>query len=154
MQIRGHLTITDSDTGNKIADQQNKVVQSGRTAFLDLIGKITGADLTGMTHIAIGSAQSVTVSDTDITLADEFHRMPVTNIAAASPNSINVVSLFHKDDCRTVITEAGIFGGSSATDTADTGTLFTHVAFDPPIDNSQADNRNLTASWEISLLND
>ncbi len=154
MQIRGHLIIKDSDSGKTIADKHNKVVQSGRTSFLNLIGKITGADLTGMTHIAIGNAQSVTVSDTDITLAGESQRMPVTNIAVASPNSINVVSLFHKNDCRTVITEAGIFGGSSATDTSDTGTLFTHVAFDPPIDNSQVDNRNLTASWEISLLND
>ncbi len=151
MIISGVLSLQDSDSGELLSKSTNRIVQSGRTSFLGLMGNISNADRTGMTHIAIGTGSPVTVTDSDINLTDEYHRNSITSITLPDLNTLNVVSLFNKDDCRTVITEAGIFGGSGASSDADSGTMFSHVALIPPVDNSSSNNRNLTASWEIHL---
>ena len=124
------LTAKDIHTGEVIVKTgKNLIVNSGKALVCDILMDKSGYD-TGLTYQAIGTTDTaVDVGDT--TLTAEAARKAVT-FKSRLVNVVTFSTFFTAGESTYNITEAGVFGHSSASVTPDSGVMFSHwlVAFD------------------------
>lgn len=120
---------------------KNLVVKAGRNLIRDLLSLYPG--VTGITHFAIGTG-TTKQAESDVKLVNEVHRGGITK---ASPSDCQCIWQYYLDTATAndeVITEAGLFGGT-ATDTADSGSLYCRVKLDEGIEKTS--DISITFSW-------
>ena len=146
LMIKGSVVIRNADTGEILAENHNMVVARGRTAILELVAGITNV---GVTWLALGPS-STTPADTDYKLGSEACRSQLIE-KTVSGDSIILSTFFNGGGAgvNSVFEEAGLFGGSGAGATINSGTLYAHTLVS--FDNSSANN--LTATWTLTLSN-
>jgi hypothetical protein len=129
---RWRLTATHIKTGKRIVKEgSNLRVTVGSELVGDMLIDRSGYD-TGLTYQAIGtSATAVAVGDTQLTT--EVFRKLITSKTRAV-NVITFSTFLTASESTFDIQEAGIFGHSTASGTANSGILFSHWLVD--FDNS------------------
>lgn len=103
----------------------NTACNAGRTIALNLIGNQGG---TGVTYFAVGVGSPVSPSNTDTQLVSEFYRTTITSVVI-SGNQVLLATNFSTGVGNTTYTEAGLFGGATASGTANSGSLFAHALY-------------------------
>ena len=144
LKIHGRVEIRNADTGELLAANDNLVVGTGRQNILEVMA---GLESVGVRYIALGTS-STPVTDNDIKLGAEACRSQMVEKTVSGDNLI--MSAFFNGGGSGVnsnFKEAGIFGGSSATNTANSGALICHTLVN--FDNTSA--QNLTATWTLTL---
>lgn len=138
------LIIRDAKTGEiKSKDViQNTFVTVGKNS---IAAKLRGADGKGViTYCALGTdATAPDLSDT--TLGTEIERKLVS-VRSSSGNVATFQTFFTTSEANGSLREAGLFG-DDATDTVDTGTLFSKLA----INRTKTSSDTLTLSWDITI---
>lgn len=143
---RGILTARHIKTGKEIVIVKNNLIV---TVGLQLVGDLlidkSGYD-TGLTYQAIGtSATSPAVGDT--TLTAEAARKAITT-RTRSGADCTFTTFFTAAESTYAIEEAGVFGHSTATASADSGVLFSHwlVSF-----NNSGGTYDLTFDYVLTI---
>lgn len=144
IELKGRVTIRNADTGEILAEDHNMVVGVGRQAIL---GLMAGTQSVGVTYIALGTS-SAAVSDNDTQLGAEACRSQMTERTVSGDNLI-MSSFFNggSPGVASAFEEAGVFGGASASPTANSGILYCHALV--TFDNTSA--QNITATWTLTL---
>lgn len=104
---------------------KNLACNAGRTALLNFIASAGGS--TGITYFAVGTGTTAPLA-TDTQLGTEVFRKAITS-TTISGNQILISTFFLAAEGNFSYTEAGPFGGASATSTANTGTLYAHAPY-------------------------
>lgn len=103
----------------------NLVVDAGRNLIRDLMA---GKETKGIQYIAIGTG-STTPAPTDTKLESEVYRDTITRLLYSN----GVLTVHYYLDAESAngynLTEAGLFGGSTATSSKNTGILYSRVTF-------------------------
>lgn len=101
----------------------------------------------GLTYHAIGTGTTTPASG-DTTLTTEVARKAFSTRDRAA--AVITLSVFYLgSECNYYIREAGIFGGDNASETADSGDLFSH--FLQAYDNSGGSPNDLTWDYDLTL---
>lgn len=117
------------------------------TVGLRMVGDLLIDDeTTGITYHAIGTDATAPASG-DTTLGSEQNRKQVTTRTRAS-QTITLSTFYSSSESTYNIAECGLFGGASATASADTGILFSHYA--ETYDNSSG-SYDLTFEYEVTV---
>lgn len=111
----------------------------------NIVDAFIGADI-GPAYHAIGTGTTNPVIG-DTTLTAEVSRRSVTSMVRTS-SSVTVSTFFPVAECTYNIKESGVFGGSSASTSPDTGTLISHYL--QSYDNT-AGSYDLTFSWMLVI---
>ena len=124
---------------------KNLIVDTGHYLVGDMLMDETGYD-TGLTYHAMGTGATA-VAAADLTLTTETSR----KIMTAKSRLLGVVTystFFTAAESTYAIKEAGVFGHSTASAAADSGSLFSHylVTFD-----NSGGNYDLTFSYVLSI---
>jgi len=150
LQLEGHatLTVTDPKTGKVIKriTTHNLIVSVGKYYLGDmLIDKDAGHD-TGLTYTAIGTDNTAPVI-ADTTLGSEQNRKQITS-RTRNAKEITLSTFFTAAESTYNIKEAGIFGHSTATGSADSGKLFAHwlVSYD-----NSGGNYDMTFDYVLTI---
>lgn len=112
-----------------VIEGENLIVSTGKYLVGQMLIDVSGYD-TGLTYCAIGTgATAPVVGDTKLTT--ESARLAITSKTRVT-NVITLSTFFTAAQSTYNIKEAGIFGHSTASGSADTGQLFSHwlVSFD------------------------
>lgn len=144
ISLKGRVTIRNAETGEILAEDHNMVVGVGRQAIL---GLMAGTETVGVTYIALGTS-STAVTDNDIQLGAEACRSQMVERTVSGDNLI--MSAFFNGGATGVASdfkEAGVFGGTTATGTANSGILYCRALVN--FDNTSA--QNITATWTLTL---
>lgn len=106
----------------RIIKINNLITNSGKES---IASGLAGIDLSGeITYMAVGtSATAPSVTNTQLTAELDRKQVSVRSVIA---NVATFETFFRTDEANGTIQEAGLFGGS-ATDTANSGTMFTHA---------------------------
>lgn len=144
ISLKGRVTIRNAETGEILAEDHNMVVGVGRQAIL---GLMAGTETVGVTYIALGTS-STAVTDNDIQLGAEACRSQMVERTVSGDNLI-MSAFFNGGDTGVAsdFKEAGVFGGSTATGTANSGILYCRALVS--FDNTSA--QNITATWTLTL---
>lgn len=109
-------------------ETHNVACNAGRSTLLNFLGAATG--LTGVTYFAVGTGTlpASGPSSGDTQLVTEVFRKGITSVTV-SGNQVLLACNFLTTEGNYTYTEAGLFGGSTASGTANSGTLFAHAAY-------------------------
>lgn len=110
-------------------ESHNAACNAGRTILLNFVAAVGGQ--VGVTYFAVGTGVSPTSSApgaTDTALWTEYYRQAIGTTTIAG-NQLDLSTAFGSSVANTTYTEAGVFGGSSATGTANTGSLYAHASY-------------------------
>jgi hypothetical protein len=91
-------------------------------------------------YLAVGTGGNA-ISGSDTQLQTEIFRTPVTSQTKTATGEVKTEFVIFNDEAIGAIKEIGIFGGSSATGTANTGVLISRILW----------NFNKTADKEINI---
>lgn len=122
--------------------KHNMVVDDG---FNLLLNFLQGSSVSGIQYVALGSATTAPVN-TDHTLGNEVIRIQVSSFSM-SPNDLTVTGYFDETMANVLLGEAGLFG-NGASIAANSGTLYSHVTFNPFTKNNL---ESLTAQWDLGF---
>lgn len=147
MRYKGHIRLLRADTRELLAEADNLVVDTGLSLALQCL--TPGGDgnplSLPLTYCAIGTG-TTTPAHTDTTLTTESARAQITLGAVVAADS--TIQTFMPSAIAGIhIKEVGLFGGATASETADSGTLFSHALLD--YDNS-VNLFDLVVTWVIS----
>lgn len=140
------ITVIDVESGNVVQTikKHNIVTTSGKNLVRDLLGMVAG--ITGLNYIAVGTDNTaVTISDT--ALGTEVFRDTFTDKIYTSGNVNFRYYLDSSSANGNTLVEAGLFG-DDATGSADSGTLFAHVAHTAIVKTSSV---AVTYSWDVTI---
>lgn len=140
------ITIRDAKTGRiKSRDViKNTFCTVGKNAIADAL-KGTETNNRGIiTYCAVGTS-AVAPAPADTKLGAEIFRKLVS-VRSVTANVANFQTYFTTSEANGSLREAGLFG-DSATGTADSGTLFSHLA----INRTKTSSDTLTFSWDITI---
>ncbi|NSW52213.1 MAG: hypothetical protein HPY85_06890 [Anaerolineae bacterium] len=130
-------------TGKLVAESQNLVVDDGIEFILDrMIGDESGS----LAFLAIGTGNTAAANGQS-TLATETERKAFSS-QSRSGYAIECRAFFPADDCSIEIEEVGIFGGSSASESADSGKLVSRALLN--YDNSSGEY-DLLFVWTFTI---
>jgi len=144
IKITGNVVIKNTDTGEILAENHNLVVTGGKTFLAKMLAK---TETTGITYIALGTGQTA-VQSTDYQLVNEIKRAQVAQ-TEQSGNKVTFSTFFSGTEVavQTIIYECGLFGGSTATASANSGTMVARTL--NTFDNTNANN--ITCIWTLTL---
>lgn len=143
----GHLTLVLGDKDFNPRDVQrvkNLITDAAKTSMASALRGVTSNSQGIITYCALGT-DGTAPADADTTLGSELDRKLVSVRSSAS-NVATFQTYFTTSEAVGTLLEAGLFG-DSATDTADTGTLFAHTA----INRTKTANDTLTLYWDITI---
>jgi hypothetical protein len=122
---------------------ENVFCNPGRYSILD---RMAGLNEGHLLYLALGNG-TAEPSITDTKLANETFRKLITT-KARDGLFVRTSTYLATDEANGTHTEIGLFGGSNATSTKDSGALFTHAS----INISKASNESLTIDYDIEAL--
>lgn len=143
--LRGRVQIRNARTGQLLAENKNVVVEGGLFVFASTIGGVSG--YSGAAWCAIGTGTTTPLT-TDTALGTESSRCQVTSSSAAG-GTVLIQTYFLAANCGYNIKELGLFGGPTASATANSGTLIAHVLASYDNSSSPVD---LMVTWAITLM--
>lgn len=111
--------------GERRKEFRNLACNAGRTALLNFIASAGGS--TGITYFAVGTGTAAPLA-TDTQLGNEVFRKAVSS-TTVSGNQILISTFFLAAEGNFSYTEAGPFGGTGASGTANSGTLYAHAPY-------------------------
>lgn len=119
----GTFTVIDKNGETVI---HNRIMDT----VLDQLSKVLQGDTPDLEieYLAIGTG-STAVTDADTTLDTEIFRTAYTTRTVGATGVINHLFVIQDSEAIAQWKEIGIFGGSTATSSADTGTLISRVLF-------------------------
>lgn len=103
---------------------ENMLMNAGRNQVLTFIGQAT-APATFSQQFAVGTGTIYTVQPSDTSLSTELARVAPASFSIVG-NTVTVTSTFTTGQANGTWSNAGLFG-VSATSTANSGTLMTHI---------------------------
>lgn len=146
LKVTGHVkaefrnVITGEVT---IIENHNLVTTVGLTS---MAGALRGNTLKGyITYCAVGTDNTTPVL-ADTVLGTEIAR----KLVSVRSNTLGVASFqtfYNTSEANGSIEEAGLFGDSTATATADSGTLFCHTLFS----RVKTSSETLTLTWTVTI---
>lgn len=123
---------------------RNMLMNAGRNQVLTFIGQAT-APATFSQQFAVGTGTIYTVQPSDTSLATELARIAPASFSIVG-NTVTVTSTFSTIQANGTWSNAGLFG-ISATGTANSGTLMTHILCSFTKTSASA----ITSDWSMSL---
>ncbi len=149
LRVIGRLRIFD-DHGFLLSESKNLVVNTGLSAIVNALANSTGVP--GILQFALGTGTNAVVA-TNTTLQTEVFRTPPTNNFALSQNVLESDLYLPTGSANgNVITEAGLFVGTTATNTANSGVMLARVTFaNPTSPNPKTSVVALTFQWQITF---
>ena len=110
-----------------VVEARNQLMAAGRTSILSYIGGASGNTTAFGKYLAIGTGVLQATSPSDTALVNEVYRVAqTTNTVQGSQMDVNFQ--IPSASAQVTMTESGLFGGTAST-TAGSGTLVTHVLF-------------------------
>ena len=133
------IKVIDKNTQTETTDTvKNRIMNNTLDELLKVLqGSATNLQIK---YLALGTG-STAVTDSDTTLDTEIFRTPVTTSTKTGTGQLTTLFVVLDSEAVASITEIGIFGGSSATSSANSGTLISRILW----------SRNKTASEEIQF---
>lgn len=146
-QVRGTVTLTlrDAKTGRiKSRDVvKNMFVTIGKTGVAGALIQESGKGY--ITYCAVGTG--TTAPDlTDTQLETELFRKLIS-VRSRSSNVATFQTYYTTSEANGTLREAGLFGDSTASGTANSGTLYARTA----INRTKTSSDTLTISWSITI---
>ena len=92
-------------------------------------------------YLALGTS-ATTVTNTDTQLGSEIFRTPITEQIKAATGTLRTEFVILDTEGVGLIEEIGLFGGSTATSSADTGTLISRILW----------SKNKTSNEELNII--
>jgi hypothetical protein len=119
------IKIKDKITGKiKTEELHNRLMNA---ALQELVKPLTGtAANLEIKYLALGTGTTA-VTDNDTSLATEIFRTPDTSLSANATGQITSEFIVLSSDATATISEIGIFGGTSATLTANVGICISRI---------------------------
>jgi|SRR5579875_3627592 len=108
-------------------ESHNQLMVAGRTELLTFVGASGGSTTPFGKYLAIGTGVLQATSPTDTQLVNEVYRV-LQSAFTVQGSQVDLNFQIPAASAQVVMTEAGLFGGS-ASGTANSGTLCTHVLF-------------------------
>lgn len=128
-----------------VVESHNQLMTAGRALLLGYAGATGGSTTAFGKYLAIGTGTLQATNPADTSLVNEvFRKIQASNTVQGSQIDINFQ--LASGDAQTTFTEAGLYGGS-ASGTANSGTLCTHVLF-----SYTKGNWSLSADYLINLI--
>ncbi len=112
--------------GRQVVEVHNLITSAGRTQILTFMGN-AGTTTAFAQYYAVGTGAIYSVQASDTSLATEFFRAAPASYAVVG-NQVTVTTNFTSAQAIGTYTNAGLFG-VSATGTAGSGTLCTHILY-------------------------
>ena len=122
----------------------NVFCNAGKYTILERMGG-TDAKTGIITYLALGSG-TTTPANTDTKLETETYRHPTTT-GNRTELVVCISTFIPTDEANDTHKEMGLFG-DDASDTADSGTLYTHVA----IDETKSSGESITINYDLESL--
>jgi hypothetical protein len=113
--------------GKLVVEARNKLMSAGRTQILSFIGA-SGTTTAFSQYYAVGTGAIYTIQPSDVLLAGELFRAIPASFAVVG-NAVTVTTPFSTGQANGTYTNAGLFGGGTATSTSGTGVLMTHLLY-------------------------
>ena len=131
-----------------VHESRNLLCTAGRTALLNYVGSQTSTNQPFGKYFSLGTTSINTVNPGDTSVVGEiFRKLPAT--ANVTGTQIDIATALANGDAVGTLTNAGLYGGASATGTLGTGTLYTHSLITP---NFVKDNsHSYTSDYLLSL---
>jgi hypothetical protein len=104
---------------------RNMLMNAGRNQILMFIGQLTAPGVFSQIF-SVGTGTIYAVQPSDTTISGELARIAPASFSIVG-NTVTVTSTFSTSQANGSWTNAGLWGGGSATTTLGTGTLFTHL---------------------------
>lgn len=139
------LLLQDVNTGELIEDYyKNLVTTAGKVSMAAALRGDTSSNKGIITYCAVGTGTNApALADTD--LQTELDRKLV-GVRSNSSNAAIFQTFFNTSEANGTLREAGLFG-DDATDTADSGTMFTRTA----INRTKNSSQTLLIYWSITI---
>lgn len=129
----------------QVVEAHNLITTFGRTQILNFIGA-SGTTTAFAKYYAVGTGTIFKVDASDPQLTNEiFRAVPASYSVIGS--QVTITTNFTSSQANASYTEAGIFGGSSASGTANSGSLFTHLLYNY----TKTNLSGITSDYVISL---
>ena len=136
------------EDGKLVREQENLVVNSGFDILLkNLAGTQSVVETLEIQRLAVGTGSNA-VSASDTQLQTEIDRNAVTSFTVTT-NTITARVDFSASESVGTLTELGVFVNTTATDTADSGVLFSRVLLDSAY--GKASTKTLTVEWQLTI---
>jgi hypothetical protein len=147
IKITGECTVTirDAKTGRiKSVDHvKNLVTTLGKGG---IAGGLTASASVGyISYCAVGTGTTAPAAG-DTKLQTETYRKLVS-VRSVAANVFTAQTFFNTTEANATLREAGLFGNDTATGTADSGTLYCHLA----INRVKSSSDTLTLSWALTV---
>lgn len=145
VKVQGSVQIYSATTNELLFEEHNLVVNTGLGHLLDLLDGTTGTPL-ALAKLALGTGTSASTSTMTVLESEGFRKN--INQIKREELSIKTLTMLEMSEAIGTWTEAGLFL-SDATDSANTGTLFSRVIFSPSV--VKTDEDAIVIVWTISL---
>jgi hypothetical protein len=109
----------------QVEEAHNLITTSGRTQLLTFAGSNTTTAAFSQ-YFSVGTFPINTVSPGDTNVAGELARY-VPSDYTVTGNTVDISTFFGTSQGNGILTNAGLYGGGSATSTLGTGVLYTHA---------------------------
>jgi len=129
------IKVTDKVTGEVTEETiKNRIMD----AALDELIKVLNGDAVdmGIAYIALGTGNTA-ITNTDTVLDTEIFRTAAVSKTKTSTGELTSIFIVLDSEAVATIEEIGIFGGSTATASADTGTLISRILWHKVKSNSE-----------------
>lgn len=136
------MTLRERDRYS-VAEFHNLITTNGYLAINQFLGS-AGTNLTFAKYLALGNGSISAPASGDTSLVNEVYRA-IPNLTTIVSNTTDITTYTSSAQAQFVMTEAGLFTGS-ATGTANSGTLATHVL--APYDNTDAKPK----AWDYIII--
>jgi hypothetical protein len=131
-----------------VYEQKNSIMTAGITALLTLAGvnSLSGQFPWGQ-YFSVGTGGITGITPSDNSVAGENFRK-ISTLSTITGNQNDISTFFAQSEGNTTYTNAGLYGGSGASSTNGTGTLYAHVLY--PYTKSSANP--ITNDYVIQLV--
>ena len=112
-----------------VYEQKNSIMSAGIAALLQYAGanSLSGLFPWGQ-YFSVGTNQITGVTPLDTSVAGEAFRK-LTTLSTVTGTQTDISTFFAQSEGNFTYTNAGLYGGSGASSTLGTGTLYTHVLY-------------------------
>lgn len=128
LTIKGRVRLLSYDLAGRLVGDEawnNVITTAGKQVILHLLGS-DGVNSAGAQYLAVGTGVGTPAAG-DTALFAELARLPISQ-ATVSSGQVLLQTYFTSLQANGIWTEAGLWGGGTASATVNSGTLIGHVA--------------------------